>query len=167
MIRITLTLGLFLLNSFSFAEKANRIEDLFVWKISEELKLSVKEEKDLTILIHDLNKRKLVATDYVQSVIVQMAQENNFSKKKSGSKKLLQEYQRALQKYNDIALDEVRLIQKIFTADKATKYFVIKSELSQKIRNLLSTPERAQDRSTGPVRPEVSKKLPEPKIIEE
>ena len=38
------------------ANKAKQVEDLFIWKISDELRLSVREEKSFSDLIRKINK---------------------------------------------------------------------------------------------------------------
>jgi hypothetical protein len=141
----------------------NRVEDLFLWKISEELKLSVKEEKDLSNVIKELNQKKSKAGDQIQELISKMSSSKNAKE----SKKLLFDYETALKNYNGISLEEVKRLEKTLSPEKVTKYFVVKAELTAKIRNLMANPEKNhQDRGSEKSKGErVS--LPEPRVIEE
>lgn len=139
----------------------NRVEDLFIWKISEELKLSVKEEKEITNLIKDLNDKKAAVSEQIQKIIFEMA------KSPEKNKKLLLDYRLALKRYNDISIEELDRLQKILSAEKSTQYFVVKSDLSQKIRSVLAVSSDKQTEMKALDKKKETGPLPDPKIIEE
>lgn len=127
----------------------NRVEELFLWKIAEELKLNVKEEKEVSQLVRDLNNKKLKLNQEMDQLI-------NRAKDGKRLKELAIEYRRKINDYNQISIAEFDGIQKILGQEKTLKYFVVKNDLSQKIKQLLSgAPEKEK------------KPLPEPKVIEE
>ncbi len=144
------------------AKHSSRIEDLFIWKISEELKLSVKEEKSVSELISQLNQRKSLANEKIDGIIQKLAAVES----EKEQRKYLKEYRTALVDYNKISTDEVDKVQKLLSSEKTAKYFVLKSDLSKKIRNLLAVPERAHEHSLDRVKVD-KPSMGDPKIIEE
>lgn len=130
------------LDSSASQARSSRIEELFVWKISEELKLSVKEEKDLSNLIYELNRQKMQANDDIDEIVKKLSEVDS----EKNQRQLLREYRAALGKYNKISTDEVDRIQKLLTPGNSAKYFVVKAELSKKIRNLLSSQDHLHTR---------------------
>jgi Skp family chaperone for outer membrane proteins len=148
-----------LLISFSFflpahaaVESRNRIEELFIWKISDEMKLSVPDEKSLTDLIRNLNKKRADANDKLQNTLKALSE----AKESKEKERLLKEHRKALKAYNDLSLEEADQIQKIFDVNRAAQYFVLKGELTNKLKTLLASPEKS---SQAP--------LPPPQVIEE
>ncbi len=145
----------FLLGSFATAEAAdsrNRVEELYIWKISDELKLSVPEEKSFSNLIRDLNARRTDINDQIQSLIKKLALPTSAKEKE----KKLSEHRKLLKRYNELNLEEFDKILKMFGTEKASQYFVLKNELTSKVKNLLASPEKP-----------TIEKLDPPQVIEE
>ena len=142
--------------------RTSRVDELFIWKISEELKLSVKEEKEISNLITELNNRKTSSNERIDGIIKSLAMADSDQQ----AQKFLKDYKGALLDYNKISVDEVAQVQKVLPKSKAAKYFVVKSDLSKRIRSLLSAPERSHERQWERTKVE---KIPlgDPKIIEE
>jgi len=122
----------------------NRMEDLFLWKISEELKLTVKEEKELTKLIQELNQKKTKISRNMDLLVANSKSTH------------LEKYRNLLTEYNQISVLELDGVKKILGPEKTMKYFFVKNELSQKIKVMLSGGSEKG-----------KKNLPEPKVIEE
>jgi len=144
--------------SFGWAESprpTSRLEDLFVWKVSEELKLTVKEEKDFAAQIVRLNQIKAKALDQVELELKKMV-----FVLPNTARPLLKNYREALKKYNQVSVEEVETMIKVLGPEKAARYFVVKGELAQKIKTLLGN-NAQQPEKKGKV------KLPEPRLIEE
>jgi hypothetical protein len=144
-----------LLLSLQLWASSNRVEELFIWKISEVLKLSVKEEKELAQLIRELNVKKAQASQEVDAILQKMTAQPE--------KDILKKYRSALIAYNDISLVELERVKKILGETKAVKYLAAKSELSQKIRSILANPEKASEQLEETV--DKKQPLPEPKLI--
>jgi alanyl-tRNA synthetase len=141
---------------------STRVEELFIWKISEELKLSVKEEKEVASLIKDLNQRKSDANEKIEALVQkQMAAEGD-----STASSFVKDYRIAINNYNKISVDEIDRIQKILPKAKVAKYFVVKSDLSKRIRGLLALPEHIRGRSLERTKVD-QPPMEDPKIIEE
>lgn len=146
---ITFLLWAFLFPLTSLA--SNRVEELFLWKLSEELKLTVKEEKEITKLIQDLNQKKSKVSQNMDQLMVGVKTAKN-------QKEFLTKYRSYLSDYNQISLSEFDGVKKILGSEKTLQYFYVKNDLSQKIKHMLS----------GTSGPDKDKKpLPEPKVIEE
>lgn len=146
-------LSLFAILPAHAIEPKNRVEELFIWKISDEMKLSVPEEKAFSDLIRALNQKRHAANESLQISIKKM----NDAKTLKEKEKLLSEHRRYLKSYNDISVEEVDRIEKLFGTERATRYFVLKNDLTNRLKTLLAAPEK-------PASPE---KLAPPKIIEE
>jgi hypothetical protein len=151
---VSLFLSVILSLNLAFSS-ANRVEELFIWKISEVLKLTVREEKDLAQMIRDLNLKKSTASQEIDGILQKMAAQPQ--------KDLLKKYKNALIAYNDISLIELDQAKKILGEDKALKYLAVKNELSLKIRNILANSDKSEPLEAKPEK----KHLPEPKLIED
>jgi hypothetical protein len=140
----------------SAVETRSRVEELFIWKISDEMKLSVPDEKSFSELIRGLNHKKSKTNEEIQSVLKKLSKASERKEKE----KLLLEHRRLLKSYNDLSLEEVDRIQKIFGIEQAAKYFVLKNDLTARLKSLLAVPEKPNQ----PIAPE---KLVPPQIVEE
>lgn len=154
---------LFSLSLISFSTHAEEIhtnshkfEDLFIWKISDELKLSVPDEKAFSDLIRKLNQKKADLNEQVQATLKKLSE----SKDKKEREKNLTEYKTQVKKLGQIAIDEVDQIKKALGEEKAAKYFVLKNELANQFKARLANPGANPDS-----KPKVD--LPSPKVIEE
>jgi hypothetical protein len=134
------------------AESRNRVEELFIWKISDELKLSVPEEKSFSTLVRDLNARRTAINDQLQNTVKKLGIPSSVKEKE----KILVEHRKLLKSYSDLSVEEVDKIQKIFGVEKASQYFVLKNELTSKVKNLLASPEK-----------QPAEKMAPPQVIEE
>jgi hypothetical protein len=142
-------------NSF---EKRNRIEELFIWKISEELQLTIQEEKSFSELLRSLNQRRVSANLSLAEVTKKMAVD------KASAAIHLVKYQNLLRDYSSVSQDEVTQLKKILGVARTAAYIVVKAELSEKLKSLLALP---QERSLEVLEQSLSVKLPPPRLIEE
>lgn len=123
-------------------DQKSKLEQLFLWKISEELKLSIKEEKLLGDIVQELNRRRQDLSDKIQEQI------KNMSLRKDDQKYIetaLGQYKNLLKQQADINLEEIERIKKALGSTKASQYLVVKSELSLKVKGLLGSPDKAKD----------------------
>jgi hypothetical protein len=134
-------------------DSKNRVEELFIWKISDEMKLSVSEEKTFSDLIRALNQKRHTANENLQNTLKKMTEVKTTKDKE----KLYSEHRRYLKSYNDISVEEVDRIEKLFGTDRATQYFVLKNDLTNRLKNFLASPDK----------PVSAEKLAPPKLIEE
>lgn len=135
---------------FSMSALANdRVEQLFLWKISEELKLSVKEEKEITSFIQELNQKKSSLNKDLDSITAEFKDAKN-------KEPLLKKYRSLLVDYNQISLNELDGVQKILGKTKAMQYLYLKNDFTMKIKSIFSASEKEKKTT-----------LPDPKVIEE
>ena len=108
----------------------NYIEDIFIWKISDELKLSVQEEKAFTEIQKSLNKKKSELNKRIQDSLAAL--------KDNASEADLKKHRQLLQEYNALVLQEFDSIKKALGAAKFTQYLKIKNELTNKMKSILA-----------------------------
>lgn len=130
----------------------NKVEELFIWKISDELKLSVPDEKSLADLLRGLNQRRAKVNEDLQATIKKMAEARTPKERE----KILAEHKKLLKVYADLSIEEVDRIQKMLGSEKATQYFVLKNDLTNRLKSMLAAPDKKPAEKLGP-----------PKIIEE
>lgn len=135
------------------AEKRNKVEEFFIWKMSDELKLTATEEQQFTALLKDLNKKKQSLNQDLQTAIEQMSVDAPYKKKEQQLKK----YRDLLKAYNHLSETEFDKLKPLLGPARMVRYLKEKQNLTNKIKALLSQPE-----SKPPVKP-----LPPPKLIEE
>ncbi len=147
-----------LLLGFSFAVQAqpksekSKIEELFIWKISDELKLSTKEEKSFSDLFRDLNQKKMILGHSQDETINQLA---SVTKDKDRTR-FLGDYRKQMQEYDKIQVREFDEMKKLLGPERLAKYIAIKRDLTNKVKTLLT--EKSEKKET---------ELPPPKVIEE
>lgn len=115
--------------------KAKQVEDLFIWKISDELKLSVKEEKSFSEIIRKLNKEKLDLTNQMDQLTIELKDQKDNKK----NQQILKKYKVSLQKYGLTSIQEIDKIEKLLGSERTAKYIVLKNDFTSKLKQLLST----------------------------
>jgi hypothetical protein len=117
-------------------DQKTKLEQLFLWKISEELKLSIKEEKQLGEIIQDLDHQRQELSEKIQEQIKEMSLEKNPAK----LEKALLQYKKNLKLQAELNTDEIDRVKKALGVSKAAQYLFVKSELSIKVKGLLLSP---------------------------
>lgn len=124
-----------------------RMEDLFIWKISEELDLSVDDERWLTTTLKSLGQEKMD----LQRQLDGLAQ----SLKKQPEK--LSSYKAIQKKLHTLQINELNQIEKKLGPQKAALYIYYRSELYKRVMQIIDSPEPKK----------LTKPLPPPKVIDE
>jgi hypothetical protein len=132
-ILVSIILIFFISGFVQAADYKQRLEELFIWKVSEELKLDPAEEKKFGDTVRDINKSKAALQKDLDDQIdrIKTAGEKDL-------KKELSNYKSKLKKYNDLAVSEVDRIKRAIGDQKTARYLVLKSELSTKLKSMLS-----------------------------
>lgn len=138
------------------SEKRNQLEELFIWKMSDELKLSPVEEKKFTEIVKDLNKRKADLNHSLLESVEKMTKAANTKKREEE----LTRYRKTLQSYNHVSEEEFDKLKPLLGADRFVQYVQIKQDLTNRIKSMLANPD------SSPAKAE-KKPLPAPKLIEE
>jgi hypothetical protein len=133
--------------------KRNQLEELMIWKMSDELKLSANEEKKFSEIIKDLSKRKSELNKSLQTSLINLGNIKD-------SKKLEVEfnlYKKSLQAFNKISEEELDKLKPLLGTERTVQYLQIKQDLATRIKATLTNPDT-------PLKDE-KKPLPAPKVI--
>lgn len=142
------------------------MEQLFLWKLSDELKLNVTEEKKLTQIVQSVNQKKIRLTQQMEK------QADLFVKATSNGERQVtyQAYERTLREHNLLNLEELNSIKSLLGLERLAKYLFVKKDFTEKVKSLLVTSEK-NDKEILPSEDNSVKKqlkiLPPPKLIEE
>lgn len=149
---IILTLHLFSVASVA-AEKKNQLEELLIWKMSEELKLTPVEEKKFSDIVKKLNEKKGTLNRDLQHSVEKMGA---LSKSKLKEEEL-NRYRKLTQNYGRLGEEEFDQLKGLLGVDRMARYLQVKQDLTNRIKTMLSNPESSKG---GQV-------LPPPQLIEE
>ncbi len=109
-----------------------RLEEVFIWKMSEELRLSVEIETTFAEAIRALNREKSLANSEVSQSL--------FALEKSKSSKdrdlALKRYERAWRQYGELPIREVNRMRPILGVEKLGQYLVAKSQMAERLKAL-------------------------------
>jgi hypothetical protein len=140
--------------------KKTYIEDIFIWKMSDELKLSAQEEKSFTEIHKNLNKQKAELNKKIQEITVNQGQSVSFLTK-SQLETNLKKLRKLITDYNQLSLNEFDSMKKLLGSIRFSAYLQIKSELNNKVKSMLTgeKPVEKDKKETSAV------KLPPPQVI--
>lgn len=132
----------------------SKVEELFIWKMSDELSLNPGEEKKFSEMVRDLNQKK---TDYNQQMQTQLDLMKVAKTEKEKSQSLAS-YKKALQSYNGLSEEEITRAQKLLGVSRTVQYLQVKQDLTNRLKSLLANPEAIGTKKAA---------LPPPNVIEE
>ncbi|MES2801471.1 MAG: hypothetical protein V4654_03180 [Bdellovibrionota bacterium] len=135
--------------------KKNSVEDIFIWKVSDELKLSAFDEKKFADIHRDLNKQKLQLATQLQKLSFQSKE--NPQLPQSQASNIIKDYKKTLIAYNNLSLQELDKMKALLGDKKFLDYLAIKQDINLKLKSLVL----GEDSKAKPA------KLPPPQIIEE
>ncbi len=115
-----------------------RLEELFIWKMSEELKLSVETEGAFAEAIRSLNREKAKANVAVAEALnaIDKVQNSDRAKSKKEMEKAVKRYESAWRLYGALPLREVSRLRAILGPEKLGRYLVAKSVMAEKLTAL-------------------------------
>lgn len=114
----------------------SRLDELFIWKASEELKLTPEVEQKFTDIIRELGARKRQAAQQMEKVVAEL----DAAKTKPQAEKALARLRDAINEYHAIQIAEVDRLKPLLGPEKLARYFVVKDALSAKLKAMLSAP---------------------------
>jgi len=142
--------------------KKNQVEDIFIWKMSDELRLNAAEEKKFSEIHKSLNQKKVS----LQSELAALSYE--FRKKPSMSKKeitlTVKKIKKATQDYSQVSNLEFSEMLNLLGERRFLEYVAIKQDISLKLKNLLVGEDSNKFKSSVS---STTKSLSPPQIIEE
>lgn len=137
--------------------KRNQLEELFIWKLSDELKLGPAEEKKFSDLVRHLNQKKLKDTQKIEQVTKDLLSAKSDKEKET----VFKELKKAYHEYNQLSLTELEEMKKLLGIQRLSNYLSVKQELTTKVKSLLI------QKTDDPDKKDNRKNLPPPKVIEE
>ena len=134
-----------------------RLEQLFIWRVSDRLQLTPGEESKFTDQFKKLSEERAKLSQELESTLDKIDKDKENSERTS---KLLTDYTSVLRKYNQVQSKEMDVMSKLFGTKKMVQYVLLKREMTQKFKDVLSQ----QSSGTKPVE---KANLKEPEIIEQ
>lgn len=129
-----------------------KFEDLFIWKISDELKLNQKEETEVAEIIRDTNKKKLSSNNEIEALYKKLKDDSSEENRKVTYQKIREAHKIQMA----VNLEELDRLKKSIGLKKLSHYLEVKRDLTEKIKNIWTQSEKKS-----------GKDLPPPKVIEE
>ena len=120
----------------STSKERSRLEELFIWKTSEELKLDPKVEIKFTETIHSLNTRRRAANTKMDAALASLAQ----AKTKDQAEKALNAHRAALREVQAVQTTEIEKLRPLLGPEKLAQYIVVKSSILEKLKTMLAAP---------------------------
>lgn len=133
----------------------NRIEELFLWRVSDSLGLSPSEEAAFKKIMSHVREERTKRSEQVEDVLKNLEKETGAK----GRDKLLIQYKNAVKHYNASHLEEIEQIEKLLGGERLARYLVLKDHLLNKLKGALAD---ASLRDKG-----LKTKVKDPKIIQE
>lgn len=115
-----------------------RLEELFIWKMTEELKLPVEKEASFSEAVRSLNREKSKANSELASALedIGRAQSVDKSKVRAATEKAVKRYEKAWRSYGDLPLREVQRLKKILGPELLGQYLLAKAQMAEKLKAL-------------------------------
>lgn len=115
-----------------------RLEELFIWKMTEELKLPVEKEASFSDAVRSLNREKSKANSELASALedIGRAQSIEKSKVRAATEKAVKRYEKAWRAYGDLPLKEVQRLKKILGPELLGQYLIAKAQMAEKLKAL-------------------------------
>lgn len=133
-------------------QAANRLEELILWKVSDELRLSPAEEKSFNQIWHDLNEKKATLSKELEFASQDLGKAAD-EKSRAAAFRRLQKTQAAL---GQLPVQELERLKPVLGLQRLGRYLEVKQDLANKVKTLLS--EKSEKKA---------KDLPPPRILEE
>lgn len=115
-----------------------RLEELFIWKMSEELKLPVEIEASFTEAMRLLNREKAKANTELAAALaaLEKAQSTKRPAVKTETNKALKRYERAVKTYGELPLREMARLRRILGSERLGRYLIAKSQMAEKLKSM-------------------------------
>jgi hypothetical protein len=144
----------------------SRLEQLFTWRVSDRLQLSPDDEIKFNEEFKKLSNEKNALALELEGLLEKIAQQKDNDKVTS---KLMAEYQKGLKKNADLQIKELKEIKKLFGNRRLVQYVLLKKEMTQKFKDVLSQNPTIEAKNTEHPSPSSSpdEKLKDPEVIQE
>lgn len=114
-------------------KEGTRLEELFIWKASEELRLPPDQEAKFADTIRELNARRRKVNEAMEHSI----QALNGAKTKAEAEKLTAAYKAQLKEVHAVQLAEFDQLKQIIGVEKLARFLVVKNEITDRLKALM------------------------------
>lgn len=121
--------------SYASDKSRQRIQELFIWKVSDHLGLSPEQDTKFRKIIEDLNDKKLKASIAMKANIDSLEDAKTEEKRKE----ILSEYEKNLNEYLGVQKNELERLGEIFDEERMAKYLIVKAKLTENLRVLIGS----------------------------
>ncbi len=132
-------------------QAADRFQELFLWKMSEAMKLSAEKEEAFNTTVRQLNEKKAKALQDIDTSLAQMKD----VKTESSAKAQVAKYKVALDAYHNVAQEELIQMSKIFNYSELSQYLTIKMEIIKRLQEKMLDPKKESKTEVGPRKPKI------------
>lgn len=133
----------------------DRLEKLFVWRVSDRLGLTPEQEEKFNKKYSDLSSERRVLTGQLTDAMNEM---ERVKAKSADSDKALKKYREILNKLSTLQQKELDELGKDFGPQKMVEYILLKREMTEKFKDVLTQAPQASGST---------KTLKEPEVIQE
>lgn len=134
------------------AQTTDRFQELFLWKMSEALKLNAEKEEAFNTAIRALNEKKSKALQNVDTSLEQM----KLVKTESSAKVQVEKYRSALEAYGRVNQEELEEMSRIFNYSQLAQYLTIKMEIMKRLQEKMLDPEKeSAKKEVSPRKPKI------------
>jgi Spy/CpxP family protein refolding chaperone len=134
------------------SKERTRLEELFIWKTSEELRLAPADEQKFTDAIHDLNKKRKEANAKMDAALTALAS----AKTKVEAEKALASHRAALRDSQGVQNAELDRLRPLLGPEKLARYVVAKNSILEKLKSMLAAPQTIGVQAPAPASAPVS-----------
>jgi antirestriction protein len=120
-----------------------RLEQLFIWRVSDRLHLTSEEEAKFTAEYKRLSDERTQASAKMEDILAKLGDE----KVKKTKVKLLSDYEEVFKKYTDIQQEEMTAMKKLFDTDRLADYVLLKRDMRHRFRDVLA--KNGEDANSG------------------
>lgn len=137
---------------FLQAQQMDRFQELFIWKMSEALKLDAEKEEAFTAAVRSLNDKKIRAMQEVDKTLSKMKEVKN----ESSAKVQINKYREALRTYQNVSQEELEILSRIFNYSQLARYLTIKTEIMKRLQEKILDPSAVESKKEiGPRKPKI------------
>ncbi len=115
----------------------NNLEELIIWKLSDELKLPAETEKQFSESLRKFNDKKNESSQILEGQVQVLKKITNEKERQLW----LDRYRKTLVDFNALILAEHDEVKKVLGNEKFVRYIELKSDLNSRIKNLMLSKE--------------------------
>jgi hypothetical protein len=147
------------INVGASTKNKSRLEELFIWRVSDTLSLSPDIESKFSAEFKKLSEKKAALGKEIEETLVEIEKSKDSPKIET----LLTTYKKKVVEQSKISVEEVETFERLFGKQKFAQYLVLKRDLTQKLKDFVSSPSSGSSKGES----DSAKKLNTPKIIQD